>query len=142
MIAIDTPMPNFSLENVLGKTVSLGDFAQVPVILLFSTQQSIKVVDEWYQQLQKKFSSDVVGIIPIGVLNKLPSFVPPSAIKVRLKKQSSSPLLLDIKGTIAKQFGITEDGAYVVVADASHVIRFTALEVNDNVLDIIQELLS
>ena len=140
MIGIDEALPQFSLENVLGETISLKDLTKKPVILLFSTQKFVKSLDEWYQRLANGFSADEINIVPIGVLNKLPSFVPSSAIKVRLKKETKAPILMDMKGEVAKQFQITEDGAYIIVADKSHTVRKAEMELSDSLLDDIQKL--
>ena len=141
MIGIDDALPQFSLENVVGEDISLKDFAKKPVVILFSTQKFVSSLDEWYQTLSQKFSANEISVIPIAILNKLPSFVPSSAIKVRLKKETSAPILMDINGNVAKQFQITEDGAYLFVADGLHKVRTAESELSEHLLDEIQKLI-
>ncbi|MEM8531126.1 MAG: redoxin domain-containing protein [Chloroflexota bacterium] len=125
MITVGSPLPEFALEDVHGDRLHSGDFTQQWIVLLFATQQSIKMIDEWYNTLVETFPKEQVATLAIAILNQLPSFVPESAIKVRLKQKTKTPLLMDMKGNVAMRFGIVEDGAYIVVVEPGQTITFT-----------------
>jgi len=69
MLALGTPAPDFSLPNVDGRTVSLGDFAEAPallVIFMCNHCPYVKHVASGLAKLAKEYQARGVAVVGIN----------------------------------------------------------------------------
>lgn len=124
MIAAGAPLPEVDLASVHGERVRSADRVGTTLVLVLATHRSVGRLDDWYAALTDALAGDPVEVLPVGILDGLPTFVPESAVRARLKQKSHAPVLMDTGGALARRLGIDADGAFVVVVGPDHVVRF------------------
>lgn len=117
MIKVGSQLPDFSLESSTGGPLAANTLKNKTAVLMFASQKSIKTVDRWFDEVNSRVGKrDDVAVAIVGVLNQLPGFVPKTAVVARLKRMTSTPILMDMKGVVAEALGVVNDTPVIVVA--------------------------
>lgn len=117
MIKVGSQLPGFSLESSNGEPLAANTLKSKTAVLMFASQKSIKAVDSWFAEVNSRVGNrDDVEVSIIGVLNQLPAFVPKTAVAARLKRMTATPILMDMKGVVAGDFGVLNDTPVIIVA--------------------------
>ena len=117
MIKIGSQLPDFSLESSTGEPLAASTLKNKTAVLMFASQKSIKTVDRWFDEVKSRVGErDGIEVAIVGVLNQLPAFVPKTAVVARLKRMTSTPILMDMKGVVAGALGVVNDLPVIIVA--------------------------
>ena len=117
MIKVGSQLPDFSLESSTGESLVASKLESKTAVLMFASQKSIKTVDRWFDEVKSHVGKrDDVAVAIVGVLNQLPAFVPRTAVVARLKRMTSTPILMDMKGVVAGALGVVNDLPVIIVA--------------------------
>ncbi len=95
--------PDFTLQNINGETISLSDFSDKPVMLIFwkINCAACKFQIPYTQAFYDEWSSDTIAVLTINVGDSIP------AIQNYVTSLGISyPILLDTTGRVAQAYGI------------------------------------
>ncbi|MBN2463487.1 MAG: TlpA family protein disulfide reductase [Dehalococcoidia bacterium] len=95
--------PDFTLQNINGETISLSDFSDKPVMLIFwkINCAACKFQITYTQAFYDEWSSDTIAVLTINVGDSIP------AIQNYVTSLGISyPILLDTTGRVAQAYGI------------------------------------
>ena len=109
MLALDTPLPEFSLEDVMtGKTVTSGDFAGEPVVVMFICAHCpfVKHLEQGITDFAEEYATKDVNIVAI-MSNDVANYPDDAPEKLKAQAQQfgwNFPYLHDADQSVAKAF--------------------------------------
>ena len=103
-VDIGQEAPGFSLKDTGGKPVSLKDFRGEKIVILDFwaswCSPCLRAIPE-LNKLQKDYAEKDVQVLGINIQES-----PAKAISIKVKYMVKYPILLDIKGTVAKDYKV------------------------------------
>ena len=109
MLALDTPLPEFSLEDVMsGSTVSSGDFAGKPLLVMFVCAHCpfVKHLEAGIGELAKDYATKDVALVAV-MSNDVAAYPDDAPDKLKAQAEANGwtfPYLHDADQSVAKAF--------------------------------------
>ncbi len=113
--------PNFSLKDIKGKLVSLKDFSGEKIVILDFwaswCSPCLRAIPE-LNRLQKNYAEKDVQVLGINIQES-----PAKVISIKRRYMMKYPILLDMKGTVAKDYRIRGIPNLILI-DKDGIVRF------------------